>query len=119
MSKGSGARCHGLQLSRIAEQPGECGRQTSLRPIVFQQHDSRSALNQHLSILSLVIRLPPVDSEKGLRNIDWIEANRRKVDQLSAGKVAYIYMPNTAGAAAGCPGLTERAARIDQRESCS
>ncbi len=40
----------------------------------------------------------PVDSEKGLRNIDWIEANRRKVDQLSGGKVAYIYMPNTAGA---------------------
>lgn len=40
----------------------------------------------------------PVDSEHGLRNIDWIESNRRKVDQLSGGKVAYIYMPNTGGA---------------------
>jgi tricorn protease len=40
----------------------------------------------------------PVDSEHGLRNIDWIESNRRKVDQLSGGKVAYIYMPNTAAA---------------------
>jgi tricorn protease len=44
------------------------------------------------------VTVVPVDSEKGLRNIDWIEANRRKVDQLSGGKVAYIYMPNTAGA---------------------
>jgi tricorn protease len=44
------------------------------------------------------VTVVPVDSEKGLRNIDWIEANRRKVDQLSGGKVAYIYMPNTSGA---------------------
>ena len=40
----------------------------------------------------------PVDSEHGLRNLDWIESNRRKVDALSGGKAAYIYMPNTAGA---------------------
>ena len=43
------------------------------------------------------VTVVPVDSEQGLRNIDWIEANRRKVDQLSGGKVAYIYMPNTGG----------------------
>jgi len=40
----------------------------------------------------------PVASEAGLRNLDWIDGNRRKVDALSGGKVAYIYMPNTAGA---------------------
>ena len=40
----------------------------------------------------------PTDSEHGLRNIDWIESNRRLVDKLSGGKVAYIYMPNTGGA---------------------
>ena len=44
------------------------------------------------------VTVVPIDSEDGLRNIDWIESNRRKVDQLSGGKVAYIYMPNTAGA---------------------
>ena len=44
------------------------------------------------------VTVVPVDSEHGLRNIDWIESNRRKVDQLSGGKVAYIYMPNTAAA---------------------
>jgi len=32
-----------------------------------------------------------------LRNLAWIEGNRRKVDQLSGGKLAYIYMPDTAG----------------------
>ncbi|MDQ6677650.1 MAG: PDZ domain-containing protein [Acidobacteriota bacterium] len=37
----------------------------------------------------------PVESELGLRNLAWIEENRRKVDQLSGGKLAYIYMPNT------------------------
>jgi tricorn protease len=44
------------------------------------------------------VTVVPTDSEHGLRNIDWIESNRRRVDQLSGGKVAYIYMPNTAGA---------------------
>jgi tricorn protease len=43
------------------------------------------------------VTVVPVDSEHGLRNIDWIESNRRKVDELSGGKVAYIYMPNTGG----------------------
>jgi tricorn protease len=40
----------------------------------------------------------PVASEYGLRNLDWINGNRQKVDALSGGKVAYVYMPNTAGA---------------------
>ena len=44
------------------------------------------------------VTVVPVDSEHGLRNLDWIDSNRRKVDALSAGKVAYIYMPNTGGA---------------------
>jgi tricorn protease len=44
------------------------------------------------------VTVVPVDSEHGLRNLDWIESNRRKVGELSGGKVAYIYMPNTGGA---------------------
>jgi tricorn protease len=40
----------------------------------------------------------PIDDEDGLRNLDWVEANRRKVSELSGGKVAYVYMPNTEGA---------------------
>ncbi len=40
----------------------------------------------------------PVDSETNLRNLAWIEGNRRKVDEMSGGKLAYVYLPNTAGA---------------------
>jgi tricorn protease len=40
----------------------------------------------------------PIASEADLRNIDWIESNQRKVDELSGGKLAYVYLPNTAGA---------------------
>ena len=41
------------------------------------------------------VTVVPVANEGGLRNLAWVEANRRKVDQMSNGKLAYIYMPNT------------------------
>jgi tricorn protease len=44
------------------------------------------------------VTVVPTGSEHGLRNLDWINENRRKVDKMSDGKVAYVYMPNTAGA---------------------
>ncbi len=43
------------------------------------------------------VTVVPTATEEGLRNIDWIESNRRLVDKLSDGKIAYIYMPNTGG----------------------
>ncbi len=39
-----------------------------------------------------------IESEHALRNLALIEANRRKVDQMTDHRVAYVYMPNTAGA---------------------
>ncbi len=33
--------------------------------------------------------------EMALRQMDWVEANRRKVDALSNNQIAYVYMPNT------------------------
>ena len=39
----------------------------------------------------------PIPSEDPLRNLDWIESNRRKVDEMSGGKLAYVYLPDTAG----------------------
>ena len=44
------------------------------------------------------VTVVPVESETALRNLAWIEANRRKVDEMSGGKLAYVYLPNTAGA---------------------
>jgi tricorn protease len=37
----------------------------------------------------------PVPSESGLRTFAWVEDNRRKVSQMTGGRVAYIYMPDT------------------------
>ncbi len=37
----------------------------------------------------------PIESEGALRRRSWIERNRRKVDELSGGRVAYVYQPNT------------------------
>jgi len=43
------------------------------------------------------VTVVPVESEEGLRHLAWIENNRRRVDQATGGRVAYVYVPNTAG----------------------
>ena len=43
------------------------------------------------------VTVVPVANEGGLRNLAWIEGNRRKVYELSGGKLAYVYLPNTGG----------------------
>jgi tricorn protease len=47
------------------------------------------------------IVVEPVASEGQLRSWAWVEDNRRKVDELSGGRLAYVYLPNT-----GQPGYT-------------
>jgi len=37
----------------------------------------------------------PVPADQRLRKLAWVEENRRRVDRLSGGKVAYVYMPDT------------------------
>ena len=41
-------------------------------------------------------------SDARLRHLEWIEANRRRVDEASGGRVGYVFVPNT-----GVPGQTE------------
>jgi len=41
------------------------------------------------------VTVVPVATEARLRNLAWIEGNRRKVDEATGGKVAYVYMPDT------------------------
>ncbi|MEP7038647.1 MAG: PDZ domain-containing protein, partial [Acidobacteriota bacterium] len=43
------------------------------------------------------VTVVPVGSENGLRNLAWIEDNRRTVDKLSGGRLGYVYIPNTSG----------------------
>jgi len=38
----------------------------------------------------------PIANEMQLRLMNWVEDNRKKVDSLSGGKIAYVYLPNTA-----------------------
>jgi len=44
---------------------------------------------------SRLVTVVPIANESGLRTRDWIESNRRLVDSLSGGRLAYVYVPNT------------------------
>lgn len=66
---------------------GAAGKQTVLK--VGANPDGKDARE---------VTVVPIDNEGTLRNLAWIEGNRRKVDQLSGGRLAYVYIPNTAGA---------------------
>src|SRR6185503_6928053 len=43
----------------------------------------------------------PVANEQALRARAWVESNRRLVEKMSDGQLAYVYLPNT-----GQPGYT-------------
>ena len=49
---------------------------------------------------NVVVR--PVPSEFSLHELNWIETNRRKVEQASGGKIGYVYLPDM-----GASGLNE------------
>jgi tricorn protease len=61
------------------------GKQTTIR--VGSNPDGSDARN---------VTVIPLASEANLRKLDWIEDNRRLVDRLSGGRLAYVYMPDTA-----------------------
>jgi tricorn protease len=65
---------------------GSVGHQVTLRI-----NSSPSLEGSHL------VMVMPVASEDALRTRAWVEANRRLVDKLSNGRLAYVWLPNTAG----------------------
>jgi tricorn protease len=44
---------------------------------------------------SRVVTVEPLDSERFLRYLDWVERNRRAVDEASQGRIGYIHLPDT------------------------
>ncbi len=42
------------------------------------------------------VRVKPLPGESQLRYYEWVEENRRKVEQLSGGRIGYIHYPDTA-----------------------
>ena len=69
--------------------------QTAGREIYIKVNDKPSTKDARTVLIT------PTYSERSLRSIDWVESNRRKVDELSKGKLAYVYVPNTSN-----PGFT-------------
>ena len=51
---------------------------------------------------SHTVQVKPIPDEFQLRERDWVESNRKKVDAATNGKVGYIYIPDMGG-----PGLNE------------
>ena len=45
---------------------------------------------------SRTVKVVPIADEAALRNRDWVEGNIRKVTEATDGRVAYVYVPNTA-----------------------
>ncbi|HUE54306.1 MAG TPA: S41 family peptidase [Candidatus Udaeobacter sp.] len=39
--------------------------------------------------------MKPVNDEAGVRYLDWIDANRRKVEEATGGRVGYMHVPDT------------------------
>jgi tricorn protease len=70
-------------IQRLLE--GTAGRSVTLKV----SSDAAGANARDISVV-------PTASEAGLRTLAWITANRKKVDELSGGKLAYIYLPDTA-----------------------
>ncbi len=46
---------------------------------------------------SRTVSVVPIPSESALRNRDWVEGNLKRVHAATDGRVAYVYVPNTAG----------------------
>jgi tricorn protease len=44
---------------------------------------------------SRVVLVKTLDDDSRLRNLAWIEANRKRVDEETHGRVGYVYVPNT------------------------
>ncbi|MFN8011001.1 MAG: PDZ domain-containing protein [Holophagaceae bacterium] len=69
------------------------------------------------------VKVVPVASEAALRNLDWIEGNRRLVEKLSGGRLAYVWLPNTANAGYAnfnrywFPQLDKQGAVLDERHN--
>ena len=42
------------------------------------------------------VTVVPIADETSLRRREWVDSNRRRVDELSDGRLAYVWLPNTA-----------------------
>lgn len=73
-------------LDPFALLDGKAGKQTQL--LINSKPDTAGAW---------IIKMQPIADEFGLRQRAWVEDNRRKVEELSKGRLGYAWVPNTGG----------------------
>jgi tricorn protease len=83
----------GVEMS-AADDPYRLLEGTAGRQTVLHVNDEPSMATAR------TVTVEPVESENALRQRAWVEDNRRRVDELSGGKLAYVWVPNT-----GQPGV--------------
>jgi len=78
---------------------GTANRQTSLTVSCRNERvDGRPERSEGPALggCTRTVTVVPIPNEAGLRTRAWVEANRRLVDSLSKGTLAYVYVPSTA-----------------------
>jgi len=76
----------GAEANIYAQLIGTVGKQVTLR--VSKDGNADTAKD---------IVVEPIANDTQIRHWAWVEGNRKKTDELSAGKVGYVYLPNTGG----------------------
>lgn len=74
---------------RAPMNPFELLEGTAGRTVVLTVNDRPSATGGREIVVE------PTENEGPLRSWAWVEDNRRKVDEMSDGRLAYVYLPNT------------------------
>lgn len=92
----------GLKVERGNYIVGINGKEITAKQDPYQFLDGTSGIQTVLHISKTAeydsawkVTVKPISSENALRQRAWVEDNRRMVDSLSNGKLAYIWVPNT------------------------
>lgn len=80
---------NGVDISEVAN-PYELFEGTAGQQVQLLVNDTNSRRGAHEIIVE------PIRNEGQLRTWAWVEGNRKIVDELSAGQLAYVWLPNTA-----------------------
>ncbi len=82
---------NGRQL-RVPQNPDELFINTVNQAVTLTVNSKPTVEGSH----NVVVR--PIPNEIGLHELNWIETNRRKVEQASGGRIGYVYLPDMSAA---------------------
>ena len=82
---------NGRQL-RVPQNPDELFINTVNQAVTLTVNSKPTVEGSH----NVVVR--PIPTEIGLHELNWIETNRRKVEQASGGRIGYVYLPDMSAA---------------------